>query len=162
MSAGITMSATSTRLLTCADCLGPGPDSETRTMNGRGPQKDEDHRGRAPQRARTTKERGPAGEAGGPARGCSEVLRCAPGACQMVPMTSEAPGTSDSGREAGPTYLALGRTSRPVRFCSRMCAAQPAVRAQVNIEVNMWAGTSAKSSTTAAQYSTLVASTRSG
>src|SRR5690606_17965172 len=113
MSAGITMSATSTRLLTCADCLGPGPDSETRTMNGRGPQKDEDHRGRAPQRARTTKERGPAGEAGGPARGCSEVLRCAPGACQMVPMTSEAPGTSDSGREAGPTYLALGRTSRP-------------------------------------------------
>src|SRR6516225_2231527 len=43
-----------------------------------------------------------------------------------------------------------------------MCADQPAVRAQVNIAVNMCAGTWAKSRTTAAQYSTLVASTRSG
>ena len=59
-------------------------------------------------------------------------------------------------------YLAAGRTSRPVRFCSMMWAAQPAVRAQVNIEVNMCDGTSAKSSTMAAQNSTLVSSTRSG
>jgi hypothetical protein len=36
------------------------------------------------------------------------------------------------------------------------------VRAQVNIDVNMCAGTWAKSSTTAAQNSTLVSSTRSG
>jgi hypothetical protein len=43
-----------------------------------------------------------------------------------------------------------------------MCADQPAVRAQVNIEVNMFGGISAKSSTSAAQYSTLVSSTRSG
>jgi hypothetical protein len=43
-----------------------------------------------------------------------------------------------------------------------MCADQPAVRAQVNMGVNMRAGTPAKSSTTAAQYSTFVASTRSG
>ena len=58
--------------------------------------------------------------------------------------------------------MAEGRISRPVRFCSRMWADQPAVRAQVNIEVNMFAGTSAKSSTIAAQNSTLVSSTRSG
>ena len=43
-----------------------------------------------------------------------------------------------------------------------MCALQPATRAQVNIEVNMCAGTSAKSSTTADQNSTFVARTRSG
>ena len=30
-----------------------------------------------------------------------------------------------------------------MRFCSRMCADQPAVRAQLNIEVNMCAGWSA-------------------
>ena len=53
-------------------------------------------------------------------------------------------------------------TSRRVRVCSRMWAAQPPVRAQVNIEVNMLAGTSAKSRTIAAQNSTFVASTRSG
>ena len=35
-----------------------------------------------------------------------------------------------------------------------MCALHPAVRAQVNIEVNMCAGTSAKSSTIAAQFLT--------
>ena len=63
---------------------------------------------------------------------------------------------------AGPTYFAVGRISRPSRFCSRMCADQPAVRAQVNIGVNRSGGTSAKSSTTADQNSTLVASTRSG
>ena len=54
-----------------------------------------------------------------------------------------------------------GRGARSF-FCSRMCALQPATRAQVNIDVNMCAGTSAKSSTTADQNSTLVASTRSG
>ena len=43
-----------------------------------------------------------------------------------------------------------------------MCAAHPAVRAQVNIEVNMCDGTSAKSSMIAAQNSTFVARTRSG
>lgn len=48
------------------------------------------------------------------------------------------------------------------RFCSMTCGLQPAVRAQVNIEVNMWAATSAKSSATADENSTLVASTRSG
>ena len=53
-------------------------------------------------------------------------------------------------------YSAEGRISRPVRFCSRMWALHPAVRAQVNIEVNMGGGTSAKSSTIAAQNSTLV------
>ena len=68
-----------------------------------------------------------------------------------------------SGLRCGsPTYRAAGRTSLPVRFCSRMCADQPAVRAQLNIGVNIRAGTPAKSSTTAAQNSTLVASTRSG
>ena len=43
-----------------------------------------------------------------------------------------------------------------------MCAAQPAVRAQVNIEGVISAGIWAKSSTIAAQNSTLVSSTRSG
>ena len=47
-------------------------------------------------------------------------------------------------------------------FCSMMCAHQPAVRAQVNIDVNMWLGTSAKSRTIAAQNSTLVSIGRSG
>ena len=68
----------------------------------------------------------------------------------------------DSGRGGGPTYLAVGRISRPSRFCSMMWADQPAVRAHVNIGVNSSGGTSAKSSTTADQNSTLVASTRSG
>jgi hypothetical protein len=58
--------------------------------------------------------------------------------------------------------MADGRMSLPVRFCSRMCALQPAVRAHANMAVNMCAGTSAKSSTTADQNSTLVANTRSG
>ena len=40
--------------------------------------------------------------------------------------------TSESGRSPGPTYFADGRISRASRFCSRMCADQPAVRAQVN------------------------------
>ena len=39
-----------------------------------------------------------------------------------------------------------------------MCALHPASRAQVNIDVNMGAGTSAKSSTIAAQNSTFVSS----
>ena len=61
-----------------------------------------------------------------------------------------------------PTYLAVGRISLASRFCSRMCADQPATRAQVNIGVNRSGGTSARSRTTADQNSTLVASTRSG
>src|SRR5581483_1927640 len=69
---------------------------------------------------------------------------------------------SSRGRGPWPTYLAVGRMSRPSRFCSRMWADQPAVRAHVNIDVNSSGGTSAKSSTTADQNSTLVASTRSG
>ncbi len=72
------------------------------------------------------------------------------------------PSTAVIGRGPGPTYFADGRISRPVTFSSRMCADQPARRAQVNIGVNSDAGTSAKSSTTADQNSTLVASTRSG
>ena len=39
-------------------------------------------------------------------------------------------------RRPGPTYFAVGRISRPSRFCSRMCADQPATRAQVNMDVN--------------------------
>src|SRR5450756_800057 len=50
---------------------------------------------------------------------------------------------------------------RPVSFCSMMCAAQPAVLAQVNIDGVISAGTCAKSSTIAAQNSTFVPSTRS-
>ena len=38
---------------------------------------------------------------------------------------------------------AVGRISRPSRFCSRMWADQPATRAQVNIGVNRSGGTSA-------------------
>ena len=50
----------------------------------------------------------------------------------------------------------------PVRFCSKICADHPAVLAAVNIEVNRFAGTWAKSKTIAAQNSTFVSSTRSG
>src|SRR3954471_7245723 len=78
------------------------------------------------------------------------------------PASSVPDGTSDTGRGPGPTYFADGRTSLLSFFCSRMCADQPAVRAQVNIDVNMCAGTSAKSSTTADQNSTLVRNGRSG
>ena len=66
------------------------------------------------------------------------------------------------GAGPAPTYFAVGRMSRASRFCSRMCADQPATRAQVNIDVNRSAGTSAMSSTTADQNSTFVARTRSG
>ena len=41
------------------------------------------------------------------------------------------------------TYFAVGRISRPSRFCSRMCALQPATRAQVNSGVNRSGGISA-------------------
>ena len=54
-----------------------------------------------------------------------------------------APLTESAPRGLGPTYLAVGRISRPSRFCSRMCAAQPATRAQENIGVNSSGGTSA-------------------
>ena len=86
-------------------------------------------------------------------RRASRAIPGAPGdaylrrALDLAEHARSAPGTSRTGRAAGPTYRALGRTSLPARFCSRMCAAHPAVRAQVNIEVNMLAGTSAKSRT---------------
>ena len=45
-------------------------------------------------------------------------------------------------RRARPDVAArVGRISRPSRFCSRMCAAQPATRAQENIGVNSSGGT---------------------
>ena len=53
------------------------------------------------------------------------------------------PSTSSGLRGPGPMYRADGRTSLFSCFCSMMCALQPAVRAHVNIEVNMCAGTSA-------------------
>src|SRR5205085_9050726 len=80
----------------------------------------------------------------------------------LPPGTLAQSDTSASDLGGGPTYLAVGRISRPSRFCSMMWADQPAVRAQVNIGVNSSGGTSAKSSTTADQNSTLVANTRSG
>ncbi len=58
--------------------------------------------------------------------------------------------------------MAAGRTSLPSRFCSRMCAHQPAVRPHVNIAGIILAGTPAKSRMTAAQNSTLVSMARSG
>src|SRR5690242_5513781 len=64
--------------------------------------------------------------------------------------------TSCSVRAPGLTYLAAGRTSTPSRFCSRMCALQPAVREHANIAGASDGGTSATSSTTADQYSTFV------
>ena len=48
--------------------------------------------------------------------------------------------SADSGRGPSPTYLAVGRIRRPSRFCSRMCADQPATRAQANIGVNSSGG----------------------
>ncbi len=68
----------------------------------------------------------------------------------------------ESERAPGPTYRALGLIRRPTRFCSRMCADQPATRAQANIAGVSLAGICATSRTTAAQYSTFVGSSRSG
>src|SRR4029453_14007224 len=65
-------------------------------------------------------------------------------------------------RGAGPTYLADGRMSRPVRICSRMCADQPATRAHAKSAGKSGGGMSAMSRTTADQNSTFVARTRSG
>ena len=70
--------------------------------------------------------------------------------------------TVERERAPGPTYRADGRISRPSRFCSRMCADQPAVRESANIAGASGGGISATSSTTADQNSTFVASTRSG
>ncbi len=53
------------------------------------------------------------------------------------------PHTSESWRGPGPMYLAVGRISRASRFCSRMWADQPAVRAHTNSGVNSAGGTSA-------------------
>jgi hypothetical protein len=49
----------------------------------------------------------------------------------------------------GPTYCAEGLINRPVRFSSRMCAAQPATREQANMAGVRSGGTSARSRTTA-------------
>src|SRR5207344_3294997 len=57
--------------------------------------------------------------------------------------------TEASDRSAGPTYSADGRKSLPVRFCSRMCADQPATREHANIAGASAGGISAMSSTTA-------------
>src|ERR1700684_4530056 len=70
--------------------------------------------------------------------------------------------TASTERGPAPTYFAVGRISFASRFCSRMCADQPATRAHVNIGVNRSGGTSARSSTTACQNSTLVGRRRSG
>ena len=51
-----------------------------------------------------------------------------------------ASSSEDSGRGASPTYFAVGRISLPSRFCSRMCADQPAVRAQTNSGVKSSVG----------------------
>src|SRR4029079_2599074 len=69
---------------------------------------------------------------------------------------------SSSERGAEPTYRAFGRKSFPVRFCSRMCADQPATREQANIAGASGGGTSAMSSTRAEQNPTFVCSGRSG
>jgi hypothetical protein len=57
--------------------------------------------------------------------------------------------TVESDRGAGPTYRADGRKRRPVRFCSRMCADQPATREQANIAGAKGGGISATSRTIA-------------
>jgi hypothetical protein len=64
--------------------------------------------------------------------------------------------TDWSDRAGGPTYFAAGRTSTPSRFCSRMCADQPAVREHANIAGASDGGISATSSTIADQNSTFV------
>src|SRR5947208_2581804 len=57
--------------------------------------------------------------------------------------------TEASDRSDGPTYSAEGRKSRPVRFCSRMCADQPATREHANIAGASGGGISATSRTIA-------------
>ena len=52
-------------------------------------------------------------------------------------------------RSAGPMYWADGLNRRPVRFCSRICADQPATREQANIAGASGGGISATSSTIA-------------
>ena len=100
------------------------------------PQKSEGRRGRQAGQADRLRGGGKrAGRAGGAGR--------APLANSDVRDRVPQPSTSCGLREAGPTYSADGRTSLFSFFCSTMCALQPAVRAQVNIEVNMCAGTSA-------------------
>ena len=49
------------------------------------------------------------------------------------------PSTAAGVRGPGPVYRAAGRTSLPSRFCSRMCADQPAVRAEMNMVGIMYA-----------------------
>ena len=62
----------------------------------------------------------------------SRSLPCfASSSARAAASASVTPTASD--RSAGPTYSADGRNSRPVRFCSRMCADQPATREHANI-----------------------------
>ena len=75
-------------------------------------------------------------------RRASELLRLGGGLCEVH-------STAVRERAAGPTYVADGRKSRPVRFCSRMCADQPATREHANIAGASGGGISAMSSTTA-------------
>src|SRR5438445_4488930 len=86
----------------------------------------------------------------------------APGVEQLVRAVERGHQSDDRLLSAGPTYAALGRISRPVRFCSTMCADQPAVRAHATSAGVIAAGISAISSTTAPQNSTFVSSGRSG
>ena len=72
-----------------------------------------------------------------------ETPCCGGASCLVVAasMSSRGPYTSSGERGPGPTYAAVGRIRRPSRFCSRMCADQPATRAQVNIGVKRSGGT---------------------
>jgi hypothetical protein len=64
-------------------------------------------------------------------------------------LESQLARSPSSDRGAGPTYRADGRNRRPVRFCSRMWADQPATREQANIAGAIGGGISATSRTTA-------------
>ncbi len=66
--------------------------------------------------------------------------------CLLERQLAEAPLSE---RGAGPTYCADGRNSRPVLFCSKMCADQPATREHANIAGASAGGMLATSSTTA-------------
>src|SRR4029078_12777540 len=63
--------------------------------------------------------------------------------------------TDWSERVAAPTSRADGRKSRPVRFCSRMCADQPATREQANMAGASRGGISAASRTGRAEHAQL-------
>src|SRR5262245_51396842 len=52
--------------------------------------------------------------------------------------------TDTNARGDGPVYSAVGRMSLRLLRCSRMCAAQPAMRAKTKIGVNIGVGTPRK------------------